>query len=324
MLWFPSRNSKGLSAGQLVLIITCLLFFPALSNAQIVITLKKDFVKQLADRVTISSHFSVAALSKVHAQKDDGDIHVAGTAPEIGLATVAELMNARTERNGAVKELMAAQGSGPVEIVGAWRIWAEHGGQTEEIQGDAADPISTSGVAHVFEIHPITVVGARDVRHTWVPIPGFQYKDADQAFTVYERTRSEISETTDSIRISTEKAGYNYTEFIAELTSDPLALADGTVVYARIFDLNGDLLITKRRLVTAKDTPTDIVLKSLKKGARLKVVGIPRVSLKLVDWRLAHHTGKFAGSLTWNLPYELIVVAVTESDEGLIEHEDTP
>jgi hypothetical protein len=302
----------------------CIVLFPPLINAQIVITLKKDFVKNFADRVTIDAHFSVAEFSKVHAQKDDGDIHVAGTAPEIGLTTVAEVMNARTERNGAVRDLQAAKDGGPIEIAGAWRIWAEHGGQTEEIQGDSNEPISNSGVAHVFEIHPVTAVGGRDVRHTWVSIPGFQYKEADQAFTVYERTRSEISETGDSVRISTEKAGYNYTEFIAELTSDPLALTDGTVVYAQIFDLSGELLVTKRRLVTAKGTPPEDVLKDLKKGARLTVVGIPRVSLKLVDWRLAHHAGKFAGSLTWNLPYELILVAITESDQGSIQHEDTP
>jgi hypothetical protein len=315
---------RCLKLRRLLLIAACIAFCPALADAQIVITLKKDFVKKFSDRVTIDAHFSVAEFSKVHAQKDDGDIHVAGTAPEIGLTTVAEVMNARTERNGAVKDLQSAKDGGPIEITGAWRIWAEHGGQTEEIQGDPAEPISSSGVAHIFEIHPVTSVGPRDVRHTWVPIPGFQYKDADQAFTVYERTKSEISETTDSVRISTEKAGYNYTEFIAELTSDPLALTDGTVTYARIFDLNGDLLVTKRRLVTAKGTPTEDVLKGLRNGARLTVVGIPRVSLKLVDWRLAHHTGKFAGSLTWNLPYEMIIVAITESDQSSIHHEDSP
>ena len=318
------KTSSETSGARLALILACALLLPCVGNAQIVIMLKKDFVKQLADRVTISTHFSVGATSKVHAQKDDGDIHVAGTAPEIGLTTVAEVMNARTERNGAVKDLEAAKGGAPIEITGAWRIWAEHGGQTEEIQGDAADPVSSSGVAHVFEIHPITTVASRDIRHTWVPIPGFQYKDANTAFTTYERTRSEISETGDSVRISTEKAGYNYTEFIAELTSDPLALADGTVVYAQIFDLNGDLLVTKRRLITAKGTPTEDTLKELKRGARLQVVGIPRVSLKLVDWRLAHHTGKFAGSLTWNLPYEMIIAAITESDQSSIEPGDTP
>lgn len=322
-----SRNFKkftGTITARVALIFACALLAPVLVNAQIVITLKKDFIKQLSDRVTITTHFSVAATSVVHAQKDDGDIHVAGTAPEIGLTTVAEVMNARTERTGAVKDLQDAKGGAPIEITGAWRIWAEHGGQTEEIQGDAAEPVSSSGVAHVFEIHPITTVGSRDIRHTWIPIPGFQYKEADQAFTIYERTRSEISETGDSVRISTEKAGYNYTEFIAELTSDPLALVDGTVVYAQIFDLNGELLVTKRRLVTAKGTPTEDALKGLKSGARLQVVGIPRVSLKLVDWRLAHHSGKYAGSLTWNLPYEMIIAAITESDQNSISHGDTP
>jgi len=307
------------------LVLAVALLLPLLGSAQIIIKLKKDFINKFEDRVTIDAHFTVEATSKIHAQKDDGDIHVAGTAPEIGLTTVAEVMNARTEKTGAVKALQDAKGGAPIEIVGAWRIWAEHGGQTEEIQDAATDPIANSGVAHVFEIHPITTVGTQDIRHTWVPIPGFTYKEADQAFTVYERTRSQISEDADSVTISTEKAGYNYTEFIAELTSDPLALTDGTVLYAQIFDLNGELIVTKRRLVTAKGTPTDDVMKKMKKGARMKVVGVPRVSLKLVNWRLAHHTEpKYAGSLTWNLPYELIIVAITESNQAAIKLEDTP
>lgn len=320
-----SKRLSRFTKFSLLLTFALLLLCPPPSHGQIIIVLKKDFINQLADRVTIDSHFTIKAMSKVHAQKDDGDIHVAGTAPEIELNTVAEVMNARTEKLGAVKDLLTANANGtPVAISGAWRIWAEHGGQTEEIQGDALEPISDSGVAHVFEIHPITTIGTRDVRHTWIPISGFTYKEADQAFTVYERTRSEISESGDTVRISTEKAGYNYTEFIAELTADPIALTDGTVTYARIYDLNGELIVTKRRLVTAKGTPTDNILKGLKKGAKLQVVGIPRVSLKLVNWRLANHTGTHAGSLTWNLPYELIIVAVTQSNQNLIHLEDTP
>lgn len=64
--------------------------------------------------------------------------------------------------------------------------------------------------------------------------------------------------------------------------------------------------------------------KPLKKGTRLTVVGIPRVSLKLVDWRIAHHTGQYSGSLTWNLPYELVVVGITESDQESVHDEDSP
>ena len=135
MLFPVSRNFKkfpGTITARVALIFACALLAPVLVNAQIVITLKKDFIKQLSDRVTITTHFSVAATSAVHAQKDDGDIHVAGTAPEIGLTTVAEVMNARTERTGAVKDLQDAKGGAPIEITGAWRIWAEHGGQTED------------------------------------------------------------------------------------------------------------------------------------------------------------------------------------------------
>src|SRR5215472_2871499 len=86
-------------------------------SAQIEITLNKDFVNKFSDRVTIDTNFSVAVTSKIHPANQDGDIHVAGTAPEIGMIAVAEVMNAKTEKTKAVKVLVDAAGaSAPVKI----------------------------------------------------------------------------------------------------------------------------------------------------------------------------------------------------------------
>jgi hypothetical protein len=286
-------------------------------TAQITVSLKSDFVKQFQDSVTIDASFRVDAFSAIHTAKTDGDIHVAGTAPQIGMIAVAEVMNAKTERSGAVKTLTQAKGSNtPVSITGAWRIWSEHGGEQQYVQGVEVPVATTSGEAHVFEIHPVSRVNGRDVSHTLEPIAGFTYKTADDAFGLYERTKSEISEADGMVTISTEQAGYNYTQFVAKLLSEPFALKGGTGVMASILDEGGDLLVTERRLVFVSGTPPEHVVQAKHKGDLIEVVGIPRVSLKLVEWRLTHQDDPRCKHqcLTWNIPYELIVAAVTDEN----------
>lgn len=80
------------------LVAVALLLSARVASAQLEITLKNSFIEEFSDRATITATFTV---DKAHAQantpKKDADLHVAGRAPEIGLATVAEIMNARTE-----------------------------------------------------------------------------------------------------------------------------------------------------------------------------------------------------------------------------------
>lgn len=299
----------------LLLCVSC--FSIETCTAQITISLKSDFVTQFQDTVTIDASFRVDVFSAVHAAKQDGDIHVAGTAPEIGLLAVAEVMNAKTERNGAVKTLTSAKGSDtPVAITGAWRIWSEHGGDQDYHQGADVPVATSSGQAHVFEIHPVTKVNGRDVSHTLEPIPGYEYKDATDAFQLYERTNSQISEADGMVTISTEQAGYNYTQFVAKLLSEPFAMKGGTGVMASILDESGDLLVTERRLVFVGGTPPEQVVQGKHKGDLIEVVGIPRVSLKLVEWRLTHQDDPRCKHqcLTWNIPYEMIVAAVIDEN----------
>jgi hypothetical protein len=299
-------------------ILVCL--WTMLAWGQIDITLTRSFIDTYADRVTIDSTFRVDVTSKIHAAKDDGDIHVAGTSPETGMLTVAEVMNAKTEKSKAVKTLMSAVGTGePVKISGAWRLWSEHGGAQDYVQGQDVPPASNSGAAHVFEIHPVTLVSGEDVAHTWGPIQGYTYKDADAAFQAYERTNSEIVAGDGTITISTEQAGNNYTQFVAKLLSDPFHLQGGTGVMAAIYDENGDLLVNERRLVAASGTPPEEILLEMHKGQAVEVVGIPRISLKLVKWRVDNQENPKCkqSCLKWNLPYELIVAAITNKNPSV-------
>src|SRR5438046_4617451 len=95
----------------------CLLYFslrvidtPAVANIEI--TLKNEFIEQFKNTATISVSFVV---DKAHVRPNpatkDGDLHVAGRADEVGLAIVAEIMNAASQKT-AVDAIHAAEGQG--------------------------------------------------------------------------------------------------------------------------------------------------------------------------------------------------------------------
>jgi hypothetical protein len=283
-------------------------------HSGIVITLKNKFIKDYKDRVTIDATYTV---DKAHPHPNppdkDGDLHIAGRAPEIELATVAEIMNAASQHD-AVDRVHAVEGTGEtVKITGAWRIWCEHGGTKPQVQGTPLKPFPTTNPPHVFEIHPITSFENKQLRRSLVPIVGFHTKDAHDAFVNYENLPSRISPSGETTTIVTQMAGYNYVEFILELNKDPTPLADGREAFGQVRDLEGELLVHDRRMVFAAGTEPEQMIKGAKKGKRLHVLGIPRIDLALVDWRVANAGKpefKDREPLTWNLPYEMIIAAV--------------
>jgi hypothetical protein len=288
-------------------------------HAQVEVSLTKNFVRKYADRATITTDFRVDVSSRIHPQKDDGDIHIAGTSNEIGLPAVAEIMNAAEEKNDAVKRLKQIEGTGQtLALGGAWRIWPEHGGEPEK-QGETVDPLDSSGVAHVFEIHPVTSIDGRSITATWHPIDNYRYKDPETAFNAYERTHSHISVSATRVTITTDVVTYNYPRFLIQLTTTPkeFAAGDGYWAYAKIFSADRDLLVTKRRIIFVKGTPAAATALNKHKGDYLDVVGIPRINLRLIQWRIENYNKpdwKAKKPLDWNLPYELVIAAVTDDN----------
>ncbi len=287
-----------------------LLFLAVVARAEVEITLKNSFIEKFKERATIDARFT---FDKAHARpnppKKDGDLHAAGRAPEIGLATVAEIVNAKDEEAGvgAIHDVEGTDTS--LAVSGAWRIWAEHGGGQPHVQGKALQRFDTTNPDHVFQIHPLTKIKDIDMRDSLHPIDGFTYKNAEDAFTRYENTRCKITPGARTTKLTTTMAGFNYVEFIMEVLQDPITLADGKKVFSSVLDLDGNMLIRKRRMIFIKDTPPELAVRNLHAGDQLHVVGIPRIDLALVLWRVEHSKER-PEVLTWSLPYEIIVVAV--------------
>lgn len=166
----------------------------------------------------------------------------------------------------------------------------------------------------MFEIHPVTNIAGQSLLANLQPITGFETKNAEQAFTTYERTRSKIDIGAGgrTVTITTPMAGFNYVEFIMRLTKRQFRAADGEFVFANILDMDKDLLVHNRRIAFVAGSMPDEKQRSIQPGDCLHLLGIPRVDLALVSWRV-QHAAERPEALTWSMPYE--IVAVGEYDE---------
>jgi hypothetical protein len=283
---------------------------PKNGRGEVEITLKNDFIEAMKDRATITASYIVdIAAPRPHPPSQDADIHIAGRSPQIELPAVVEIMNAAGEP-AALNLIHTKEGTGEtVDVVGAWRIWTEHGGTSPQIQGEPLQPITTTNPPHVFQIHPIVKINDISVARSLKPIAGYRTKDAHDAFQAYENIRCHITGNQATTKIVTNMGGYNYVEFILEPNEAPFRLEDGHAVEAQVYTLGNELLVHNRRMVFVRDTPPEKALLALRRGKTLHVLGVPRIDLKLVSWR-TRNTQTRPEVLTWNLPYEIVVVGV--------------
>jgi hypothetical protein len=292
---------------------TCIFLLLPISSsfADNILELNKSFIEKYKNKLTISAHYIVdAAHKRPNPASKDGDMHVAGRAPEIGLATVAEIQNAKDVPD-AVSAVKDVEGSGQaIDISGVWRIWPEHGGDNTHIQqSDAGSPYEGDGPTnppHVFEIHPILKISDQDVKNTLRPIEGFDAKDADEAFHKYESGSFEITPTESRVRMRMRMIGFNYVKFLMKVRKRFHREEDGEFISAAIYSNEEELLVHDRRVGFVAGTAPDEKQKTVQVGECMLVLGIPRIDLALVSWRIRHG----GDALRWSLPYEIIVVGV--------------
>lgn len=286
-------------------------------HAEISLTLKQSFITKYKDRATIEADCTVdKTKGKANPASKDGDMHIAVRCPgEIKLPLVAEIMNAKEFPDTIAQTVQDEQSQDKVHIAGAWRIWNEHSGDETFVQGRTVARAPDTNPDHVFEIHPVTLYGDVDVRTSFHPIAGYKTKDAEQAFSNYENKRSTITYSTsnNTVTINSSGLGYNYVDFQMELNELPFKISDGYFAMAQVRDWEGYLIHRKRRMVFVEGTPPAEAVKDLGAGDCLRVLGIPRLNLALVNYRVKEARKGNKAPLTWNLPYEIIVVGVYDS-----------
>jgi len=275
------------------------------------LVLSASFVNQVKNKASISVSLEVDAhLNTPHSISNggnDGDIHMAGRADEVGLPLVAEIVNARKEPPAVALLKTTAPGK-TLPVKGVWRIWFEHLGTEDQIQGNAVDVPANSNPAHLFEIHPITQFGNDPVLDSFAEIPGYTAYPAHVAFPFYEKDRATISAGNGAVTITSGEGKYNYAEFVIELAGAVQADGDdGLFVLANVFDTSdAEAAVTSevRRMVFVKGTEPAKQVLTLSKGDRMHVLGIPRVNLSEVAAMATEEP------TATNLPYEMIIVAI--------------
>jgi hypothetical protein len=284
-------------------------------NKEFQITLKNPTIEKYKNRATLVTPYQVVA-SRVHQVREDGDMHVAGLADEVVLPCVAEIMNIRdfTSAKKLVQQLEKSHET--TMLTGVFRLWCEHPdshGNGPQIQDDVIPAYEDSNPAHVFEIHPITRIGQIDVLDSLVPIPDeYKAKDAKKAFKVYESLTCRIVPDPEqqTTTLFTRKVGYNYVKFKLRVDEDQHLLTfDTRIVRCSVLTLDDEEIVNDRRMVFVQNSPPERKVQGLRKGDTLTVMGMPRIDLAIVSWR-TRNASAGPEALTWNLPYEMIIVGV--------------
>lgn len=279
-----------------------------------VLELRPAFIEKYKDRLTIDCPYLVdAAHKRPNPPAKDGDMHIAGRCPEVGLHIVAEIQNAGKE-DAAVNAVHDAEGTGhSVQVVGVWRIWPEHGGNETHVQASGAGPEWTdappTNPPHVFEIHPVTEFNGIDLIGSLKPVDGFDAHTADESFQAYEASNFGLSTNHGKVQMTMRMVGFNYVNFVMQLLDHEKTASDGEFVYGAIRDDNNELLVNKRRIGFVKGSEPFAVEQAMTKGQCVKLLGIPRVDLALVSWRMSHAKSR-PEVLKWGMPYEIIAVGV--------------
>jgi len=247
------------------LLVATLFCSPLNCQADTTVSLTKGFVKKFKDKATIATTFNVDkfhdAPNPVGKGSDDGDIHVSGRDSVVLLPMVAEIINGRSEQDTFA---FLRQGSPAIAVPmsGVWRLWFEHPGHEDQIQGLPVPPAANTNPDHIFEFHPVTSFGGFDCLDSFTAIRNektnppkeFRGYAATTAFPSYETRPATITKSKTAVMITSNKAAYNYAEFEMQLTGKPKDVGDGYIVFAEVYALGGEDPITesKRRMVFVK------------------------------------------------------------------------
>jgi len=279
--------------------------------ADVHITLQNDFIQKYMNSVTISVRAYEVDFTRKHQPAADGDMHVAGRSDEIGLATVAEVMNVQ-DYPAAANLIDNAIGQGTIGVSGVWRFWCEHSGGKDQVQNAPVPQFANSNPDHVFEIHPVTQVGNVSLEKSLKDIQGYTAKDAGAAFAKYQAANSEITLDDTTTTIRSPVIGYNYVDFwVLPVSGSQQTTDGGTWVYATVYDSGDNVLVRKLRMLFVAGSDEEAAIKALSQGEKLHVLGIPRIDLALVWYRRIHAINN-PDILTWHLPYEMVIVGLIQ------------
>ena len=276
-------------------------------------TLDRSFLETYKDRVTMETMFTVDDASEPSPNLFDGDLHFSGRAPEIGLRTVGELINASEMDSAVALVKQAAKSRQPIRLAGVWRLWPEHALGAPEAQGQPSAPLENPFPDHVFEIHPVTLIGSRSLLDSFHPVEGYRPGAAKRTFGLYEGARLKLRVAPTTVTLDTPPSLYNDVHFLMEVTgADQRIVPGGRFVTGSALDTEGNLLVGGLRMVFVEGTSPERSVIGAKPGTRFHVYGLPRVSFAEISRRIRSASGP--EPIEGALPYEIVVLGIFPPD----------
>jgi hypothetical protein len=302
--------------------LAALLLFPAAASGQATVYMKQKFLEKHCDSATMDIRFKIDKAHKspnpVGAGSDDGDLHMAGRSSNVGLPMVAEIVNAKPQTQALqfVKDNTGTDQT--VALSGVLRLWFEHppgkdDPEQKQLQKKSPPKPKDTNPPHIFEIHPITRIGDKNLAGQIKFIDGFKADDASTAFGHYESRWLELRHDSQKkvTALRSPKAVYNYAEFFVELQETPKPMEGGVGALAWIY--NGEWVrvstASRIRMVFVNNSPAASVVAGKGQGTRLRVLGVPRIDLARVCAVTKERPDE---DLRIRLPYEMIVIGATE------------
>jgi hypothetical protein len=293
-----------------------------LSPERVKIEFRRSFLEAYKNRVTIETRFTVdASAASPNPSVFDGDLHFAGRAPEIGLRLVAEIKNA-AEFEGAVALARGAASTGrQLQLTGVWRFWPEHSLGASEQQGRPIQQLESPYPDHVFEVHPVTRIGSLGLVQSLHVLDGYKPGSAKRTLESYQDAKCRLTVTPTTVTFETPTWLYNDVHFVMEITgTTQMVVSDGRFVTASAREPDGTLLVEGLRMVFVGGSSAERAVRSLARGARLHVWGLPRLNFAELSRRVAE-SGSNPALLEGPMPYEIVVIGVYPEGKVLLQHQ---
>jgi hypothetical protein len=295
--------------------------------------LSKKWIQQNMNHATtgeITFHVKEAkkSVNPISSGASDGDLHIAGGSAQTGLPMVAEIINGKMSAKAV--QLAKESTNQDVKLNGVWRLWFEHppsSGAKQKQFGDNPLTGPATNPDHMFEIHPISMIGGIDLAANLQRVDGYDAKPNDATFGNYEsRLIDSWKVTADSVIIDSKKAGYNYADFVIRLNESPQEIVNDSarpepgryMAQAQVLDTDCTEIVDKktkqqiisgpRRMVFVENDAKK-VMGSAKAGSTFHVMGIPRINLERLVFYLNHPDQ--LDKKKPRLPYEMIIISAT-------------
>lgn len=219
--------------------------------------LRESFLQSQADKVITTITATVAHIGKnAHSLSEDCDLHVPLRSRDLEIPILAEMKNACSmkpagEPNSYWSQKIYDETFGKaVSVSGVLRIWLEHppSGAVAQVEGERVQPYVNSNPDHQVELHPLTQVGALDLRDhiKWIELNGQRYEGygPDKLITVLNKTITVQRTTHDGVsyvRLHGPKTGFNHWALSARVVGTPTTLSERLLL--RLDVLNGNSVV---------------------------------------------------------------------------------